>query len=46
MISIPIWFIFLFVALLVVVAGMAVILETRIEQLTGYIKRLEKERDV
>ena len=42
MISIPIWFIFLFVALLVVVAGMAWYYEGQCEQLRGYIEQVRK----
>jgi len=42
MISLPIWLILLFIALLVVVGGVAVILETRLEQMEKYIKRLER----
>ena len=39
----PLWAILLFIALLLVVGAIAVIMETRVAELTKYINRLERE---
>jgi len=41
--NIPLWTILLFIALLLAVGAIAVIMETRVEQLSRYIERLERE---
>jgi len=40
---IPIWVILLVAALMLVLAGITVMMETRVEQLSRYIERLERE---